>query len=127
MTTTELIHTFLHTFYLPLAGDSIDSTSNKIITNDAILWRFVKEYNQFLHQPLKYEMFEGENKLFIGGAKIPFEKNACYSSNATEKYAIAGKNIFEWKGIGLVSLGFRIKDIANLEIELVKPINEFIK
>lgn len=46
MTTTELINAFPNTFHLPLAGDGKQSTVTKILANDAILWKLVKEYNK---------------------------------------------------------------------------------
>ena len=46
MTTPELIKAFPNTFHLPLAGDSLQSTVTKMLANDAILWRLVKEYNK---------------------------------------------------------------------------------
>jgi len=46
MTTTELLKEFPGEFHLLDAGESPAGCVTKILANDAILWRKVKEYNQ---------------------------------------------------------------------------------
>ena len=53
MTTTELILQFPKEFHLLSAGDSTDESVKKVLANDAILWRKVREYNKKLYKESK--------------------------------------------------------------------------
>lgn len=44
MTTAELVQEFPNTFHYLNASDGVEGTANKMIANDAILWRLVKEH-----------------------------------------------------------------------------------
>lgn len=110
MTTTELIMRFPNTFHLPLAGDAQDSTVIKMISNDAILWRLVKQYAQFLERELKIEMFEGKDKIFSGGEYVDRQPSMFFKNY----YMIAGMKVFTDTNKQVnKSLGHKVSFIAD--------------
>jgi len=80
-------------------------------------YKSICKYNDFLQQKLTIEMFEGDNKIFIGGIYVDLQPSIEYNY-----YRIGNKMIFR-DGNTYVngSLGFKIEDIAGRDI-YYKPI-----
>jgi hypothetical protein len=116
MTTTELIHEFPNTFHLPLAGDSKQSTVTKLLANDAILWRLVKEYNKFLKKPLTISMFEGKSKLFFGGQYINRQPSIMWNTYEINNFIVfQDTNVIKNQSIGRI-----IEDLCPYNVKLTR-------
>lgn len=124
LTTMELINEFPRSFHTLKSHESKDEAVLKLVSNDAILWRFVKDYNKFLLTDLDINLFEGDNKLFLGGKYHNIQPSTVFNY-----YEIGGIVIFRDTNANVNGLKCKrkIEDISGFNIELAKPINQIIK
>lgn len=80
-------------------------------------YKSICKYNDFLQQKLTIEMFEGDNKIFIGGSYIDLQPSTEYNY-----YRIGNKMVFrDGNTYTNGPLGFKVEDIAGRDI-YYKPI-----
>jgi hypothetical protein len=116
MTTTELLNEFPNSFHLITPNDSVQQNVEKLLANDGILWRFVKEYNQFLMKKITLDMIEGDNKIFGESPKV-------VSDEGTFDYFINDKVLVSFKDNVIVPDLCNIERIGDLcayNVEIIK-------
>lgn len=90
--------------------------ANEFIELLAEKYSAIVKYNKFLNQPLTIEMFEGENKIFIGG-----KYNDIQPSTNWNYYSIADTVIFkDTNGKQNASIGLKISDLTGLGLKYIK-------
>lgn len=122
LTSNELLKEFPRSFHSLNSIDTKNQTVFKLVANDAIMWRLVKEYNKFLLMDLQIDFFEGDNKLFLGG-----NYHNIQPSTTSNFYEIKGIVVFrDTNRKTNASLCMKVKNISGFDIELSKPLNKII-